>query len=202
LFICRHLGDFWPKKLKSEEMRGEVDPADPTHWKMVNISDPLSLNSPGGYAYNKWPVSNPGGHGFDEWHSTEASASSTTCNCACEENWLQGGCISGGGEWSPKPPGPCTNYWGPTDLTNASKHSPTRPECHNATQSPRDCVFNMTTKIGITRVAPDTGDDTEHIMNTFEEFLKRKAPGGPEETPFMAALWLHTNHVPHPGVYL
>ncbi len=86
------------------------------------------------------------------------------------------------------------------------------------------------------RVAPDTGDDTEHVrrrprthrtnlcpctlyshslafrwlligrervlqvMNVFEEFLGRKAPGGSEAAPFMAHLWLHTNHEPHPAV--
>jgi hypothetical protein len=57
------------------------------------------------HAFMHMPACAQGVHGFDEWHSTEASASSSTCNCACEENWLQGGCISGGGEWGPKPPG-------------------------------------------------------------------------------------------------
>jgi hypothetical protein len=58
----------------------------------------------------------------------------------------------------------------------------------------------MTTKIGVTRVAPDTGDDTEHMLNVFEGFLKRKSPGGSEAGPFLAALWLHTNHEPHPAL--
>jgi hypothetical protein len=33
-----------------------------------------------------------------------------------------------------------------------------------------------------------------------QEFLQRKAPGGAEEAPFLAVLWLHTNHVPHPSM--
>ena len=37
-------------------------------------------------------------------------------------------------------------------------------------------------------------------MDVFEEFLKRKAPGGDEEAPFVAVLWLHTNHNPHPAM--
>ena len=53
-----------------------------------------------------------------------------------------------------------------------------------------DCVGNRTTKI--------VGDDTREIVDIFEDFLRRKAPGGPEEAPFMAVVWLHTNHEPHP----
>ena len=37
-------------------------------------------------------------------------------------------------------------------------------------------------------------------MNTFEAFLRRKASGGKEAAPFLAALWLHTNHDPHPAL--
>jgi arylsulfatase A-like enzyme len=44
------------------------------------------------------------------------------------------------------------------------------------------------------------GDDSFFMMDTFEEFLTRKAPGGKEEAPFMAVLWLHTNHMPHPAM--
>jgi len=187
-----HLGDFFPK---SEDVRKLVDDSKRA-WVSVNLSE--SKNS--GYAYKKWPVSHPGIHGFDEWHSTEASASSTTCNCACEPAWLKGGCIHGGGAWGPTPPGACTNYWNPTDNANDT-HLPTRPECHNTTTSTLDCVHNLTTKIGASRVAPDTGDDTEHILNVFEDFLQRKTQSGsPEQAPFLAALWLHTNHLPHPAL--
>lgn len=38
------------------------------------------------------------------------------------------------------------------------------------------------------------------MMDIFEDFLKRKAPGGAEEAPFVAVLWLHTNHMPHPAM--
>jgi hypothetical protein len=37
-------------------------------------------------------------------------------------------------------------------------------------------------------------------MDDFEEFLARKAPGGSESAPFLAVLWLHTNHMPHPAM--
>jgi arylsulfatase A-like enzyme len=36
-------------------------------------------------------------------------------------------------------------------------------------------------------------------MDVFEEFLERKT-GGPEKSPFLAVLWLHTNHEPHPAL--
>ena len=36
-------------------------------------------------------------------------------------------------------------------------------------------------------------------MTVFEDFLKRKA-SGPEQSPFLAALQLHTNHLPHPSL--
>ncbi len=47
-----HLGDFFPKANKNPS-----------------------------YAYKKWPVVHPGMVGFDFFFSTEASASSTMCNC-------------------------------------------------------------------------------------------------------------------------
>lgn len=181
-----HLGNFFP--MNDTTRRVVRDNA----WVDVDVSTAAEA-----YAYRKWPSSSPGAHGFDEWHSTEASASSTTPNCACDPTWLAGGCISGGGAWGPTPPGDCTNYWAPSDLD--AEHRPTRAACRT-TNSTRDCVANLTSKIGATRVPPDTGDDTEHIMNTFEAFLRRKASGGKEAAPFLAALWLHTNHDPHPAL--
>eukprot|EP00040_Diaphanoeca_grandis_P039653 m.259716 g.259716 ORF g.259716 m.259716 type:complete len:733 (-) comp38560_c0_seq1:181-2379(-) len=147
------------------------------------------------YAYSKWPVSNPGMHGFDEWHSTEASASSTTPNCACKKEWVTEGqgCITGGGEWHDSGY-ECTNYWFPLDLDD--KHRPSRPLCHNELNGTgvraQDCVGNLTEKI--------TGDDSEHIMDIFEDFLTRKIAGGSEAQPFMGLLWLHTVHEPHPAL--
>jgi hypothetical protein len=38
------------------------------------------------------------------------------------------------------------------------------------------------------------------MWQVFEEFLTRKAPGGKEQAPFLAVLWLHTNHMPHPAM--
>ena len=201
-----HLGDFWQKGLKHRGVPTLNNGEGSSSWEQMDITDPANARVLGAYAYNKWPVSNPGVHGFDEWHSTEASASSTSCNCACEPAWVAGGCIDGGGAWTKGTTSyKCTNYWDPTDLT-PDAHAPSRTECRNVT-APRDCVANMTSKIGASRVAPDTGDDTEHVLNVFEDFLDRKvgkanatAPG-PEKAPaFFAALWLHTNHEPHPAL--
>ena len=149
----------------------------------------------------KWPVSSPRVHGFDEWHSTEASASSSMCNCGCDARWKtspagdaggpQGvGCITGGGSFG-STTYDCTNYWSPTDLDES--HSPTEPGCSSASNATLcGCVGNLTSKI--------VGDDTRHVLDVFEDFLKRKAPGGAEEAPFVAVLWLHTNHMPHPAM--
>ena len=153
------------------------------------------------FANDKWPVSSPRVHGFDEWHSTEASASSSLCNCGCDPAWatspagdagaVQGiGCITGGGNFTTTPYD-CTNYWSPTDLD--THHLPTNAKCASANMSTLGgCVANMTEKI--------TGNDNVLIMDLFEDFLKRKAPGGSEESPFFAAIWTHTNHEPHPAM--
>ena len=122
------------------------------------------------------------------------------CNCGCNPAWVnsaagdpngpQGvGCITGGGNFSNKAYS-CTNYWRPTDLD--ANHQPTKSECASANESTIACVANLTSKI--------IGDDTRLIMDEFEEFLARKAPGGSEASPFLAVLWLHTNHMPHPSM--
>lgn len=71
-----HLGDFFPKQ-----------------------------NPNPSYAYKKWPVSTPAQAGFDEFYSTEASASSTMCNCGCDPAWpLEApGCVTGGGVYTKTP---------------------------------------------------------------------------------------------------
>jgi len=157
-----HLGDFWVKD-----------------------------GHPSNYAIDKWPSSHPGMHGFDEWHATEASAPSSTPNCGCDNSWkLQGqGCITGGGLWKQKSYD-CTNYWSPTDLS--SSHEPSRPECHVAETTTRDCVANLTSKI--------EGDDSIYMIDHFEEFLQRKSTSGTETGPWLAQLSLHTNHIPHPAM--
>ena len=158
----------------------------PTQWHLGDFFFKGTTISPGllaNDAYSKWPVSHPGMHGFDEWHSTEASAPSSTTNCGCKEEWWQSsqGCITGGGEWKNKSYH-CTNYWSPLDLD--AHHKATRPECRNASHGKailqQDCVGNLTTKI--------EGDDSAYIVDTFEDFLNRKAGAGPEAAPFMALL--------------
>ena len=166
----RHLGNFFPKPGVTRD-----------NW--VN---------------NKWPTSSPRTHGFDEWHSTEASASSSMCNCGCDSAWAssaggdpgatQGtGCITGGGNFSSKTYA-CTNYWAPVDLS--STHTPTNPACASAFNATLGgCTANMTTKI--------MGDDSLLMMDLFEEFLIRKAPGGKEESPFLAVCLLAVHHAQH-----
>ena len=88
---------------------------------------------------------------------------------------------------------PCTSYWSPTDVQETSGHLPLRSDCRNASVVPTTaCVANLTSEIA--------GDDSQYIMDVFQEFLRRKKLGGTEESPFLAALWLHTNHVPHPAL--
>ena len=124
---------------------------------------------------------------FGGWHSTEAPASSSTRNCGCEPSWAsspagdpgatQGiGCVTGGGNFTSEP-FPCTNYWAPTDLD--SSHRPSDKRCAITDEATLGgCVSNLTAKI--------PGDDTSHIMDVFEDFLARKAPGGAEAAPFLA----------------
>jgi hypothetical protein len=65
------------------------------------------------------------------------------------------------------------------------------PSVGIASTAKLDCVANLTTKI--------EGDDSAYIMDVFEEFLDRKT-SGPEKSLFLAVLWLHTNHEPHPAL--
>eukprot|EP00965_Chrysotila_dentata_P231156 6198186-Pleurochrysis_carterae.AAC.3 len=113
-------------------------------------------------SYDKWPVSHPGMHGFDQWFSTPASAATTTPNCGCDKAWVAGGCVSGGGEWAQKAPSSCTNYWQPSSMAAET------PACRVSESATRDCVSNLTAKIGELRESPDTGDDTEYMLNLFE----------------------------------
>ncbi len=155
------------------------------HWGKWHLGDFYLKPGAKKGAYEKWPVSHPGIHGFDTWFSTEASASSTTCNCGCKPEWVaeDKGCIIGGGAWQHKA-FDCTNYWAFADKAAAK-----RAECLAPTTSTRDCVANLTSKI--------PGDDTEYILDQFEPFLKENSEAG---KPFLAVLWLHTVHEPHPAL--
>jgi arylsulfatase A-like enzyme len=167
-----HLGDFFPKQ--------NPDPS---------------------YAYQKWPVVHPGMLGFSDWMSTEASASSTMCNCGCDPSWPlePPGCVIGGGVYVLNQSFPCTNYWGFTD------EGRTDPACRNSSTSTLACVTNSTTKI--------PGDDTLFLVERFRAFLNASAAAAagsspttstptssPTSSPFFATLQLHTNHVPHPSL--
>jgi len=91
----------------------------------------------------------------------------------------------------------CTNYWSPTDLDPAT-HKPlaAKAACRSAEGNftgNDGCVGNYTTKIA--------GDDSTHMMDVFEDFLGRKTKkNGAEESPFLAVIWIHTNHLPHPAM--
>ena len=151
-----HLGNFFPK--------ANPDPSD---------------------AYSKWPTMHPGMCGFSAWYSTEASASSTMCNCGCEAAWpLQApGCLLGGGAFVLNRSFPCTNYWGP------SPAAPPGPACASPTAATLACVANATTKI--------PGDDTLFQLQRLREFVAGAAAAA---QPFLATLQLHTNHIPHPAL--
>ena len=138
------------------------------------------------YAGKKWPVSNPSVHGFSSWHSTEASAPSSTLNCGCKQEWWESspGCITGGGVWSNRSYR-CMNYWFP------NRSAPNASACADPTAASLGCVANLTEKVA--------GDDTEHIMDQFESFLRAGAAKA-ERRPFLAALWLHSIHEPHPAL--
>ena len=131
------------------------------------------------YAMKKWPSSNPGHIGFDEWHATEASAESSTPNCGCVDQWKNDGkgCITGTGEWE-RDALDCTNYW-------RSAQEVADPPCLKPSTTERTCVANLTEKI--------EGDDSEYIVGLFESFLEKKQA----DQPFLALLFLHTNHDPH-----
>lgn len=156
------------------------------------------------YAGRKWPVSNPGQHGFSTWYSTEASCPSTTTNCGCDASWPAGqpGCIVGGGHWKNQS-FKCMNYWFPAAdaFANASRAA----QCRSQTNATLDCVSNMTDKV--------QGDDSEHILDKFEAFLEQRerrrsstrsttatTTAATTTKPFLAVLWLHTIHEPHPAL--
>ena len=117
----------------------------------------------------------------DEWYATEASASSSTTNCGCDPSWKNEGkgCVVGGGTWERKAL-ECTNYWGPSAL-------PVSAGCEVTNTSTRSCVANLTQKI--------EGDDTQHMMDVFEDFVTRH-----KDRPWLAQLSVHTNHEPHPSL--
>ena len=75
-------------------------------------------------------------------------------------------------------------------------HQPSRPECHNESHGElvlqQDCVGNLTSKV--------EGDDSSYIMDQFESFMHRKLTSPTEKKPFLALLWMHTNHEPHPSL--
>ena len=170
-----HLGDFFYKG------NGE-------HAKL-NVNDNhrrQPAHAPSNYAYQKWPVSNPGMHGFDEWRSTEASAPSSTTNCDCNPIWGQegNGCIDGGGKWAQHGEG-CTNYWYPMDNVSHSCRNMSAPHSILA----QHCVTNETKKI--------QGDDSKYIVDHFETFVQKNVA---LNQPFLALLWFHTVHEPHPAM--
>lgn len=125
----------------------------------------------------------PGQVGFDEWFSTEASASSTMCNCGCSPAWPNEppGCVIGGGAYVMGKSYDCTNYWFPTADAD--------PACASPARATLACVTNSTTKI--------PGDDSLWQLARFEAFLNASRAAG---KPFFATMQLHTNHQPHPSL--
>ena len=135
------------------------------------------------FVNDKWPVSHPGMHGFDEWMATEASASSSMCNCGCKPEWVDDGegCVIGGGKFQHHSYN-CTNYWMQRPDNETSHLQCRTPE------STLPCVTNYTEKI--------PGDDSMFILDKFEDFLERRD----KNKPFLTLLFLHTVHQPHPAM--
>ena len=161
--LRRHLGNFWVKDAALLRTRKE------------SIEERRSADE---HAFRAWPASHPGMAGFDEWHATEASATSSTINCACDAEWLASGCVSGGGVRRPGSAFKCTNYWSSAPGAAAN--------CLTPKSAMRACVANFTQKI--------PGDDSSHIVSLFDRFLEKDPQ---RSQPFLAALWLHAVHRPH-----
>ena len=115
--------------------------------------------------------SRPGTAGFDTWYATKASASSSMLNCNCYPGATD--CTAGGGVLGPSQL-LCTNYWTNTD-PNASVYS--TKVCNNTGKEP--------------------GDDSLFIVDHFEAWLHE---ADRVAKPWLALLWLHTMHVPHPAM--
>jgi arylsulfatase A-like enzyme len=155
-------------------------------WHLGDFFPKPALEPNASQALRRWPVSHPGVHGFDDWHSTEASAASTTPNCGCFADNGARQCVMGGAVVNDSA-FRCTNYWSP----EGSAHG-RRPSCQLANASDRGCVSNLTT--------PVVGDDSAYVVATFDAFLQRQPAVLAGSRPFLAALWLHTVHVPHPAL--
>jgi len=104
--------------------------------------------------------------------ATHASATSTTLNCGCQQEWQETGCVIGNGVYTNESFA-CTNYWKPVSATP-------KPECLNATAT-MDCLQIEDTKIIM---------DEEFIAKQFGDFLNVSAK------PFLASVWYHGIHVP------
>ena len=148
-----HLGNFFPKKNPSPS-----------------------------FAYSKWPTATPAMAGFDEWFSTEASASSTMCNCGCNPAWPAEapGCVIGGGVYVLNKSLECTNYWYSTNNSAA---------CLTPQTATLECVTNSTVKI--------PGDDSLFQLARFNTFVDATVAA---QKPFFVTMQLHTNHIPHPSL--
>lgn len=103
----------------------------------------------------------------------------TDTNTDTNTTWLQGGA------WQNKTYR-CMNYW---FFKNATA---TPPACRDAASATLDCIANMTEKV--------QGDDAEHIMDEMESFLAAHLLSGATPSPFLAVLWLHSIHEPHPSL--
>ena len=154
------------------------------HGGKFHLGDFFPKHNPNpSYAYSKWPVMHPGMIGFSEWFATEASASSTMCNCGCMPQWPlePPGCVTGGGLYTNQSYA-CTNYWLPAPGGDSAR-------CLLPKNATLSCVTNSTTKI--------PGDDSLFLLERLATFINDTQRAG---KPFFATLQLHTNHLPHPAL--
>ena len=111
----------------------------------------------------KWPVSHPGMHGFDEWLVTMRAAPTYNLNCGCFAN--KSSLCRPLGHYSDSPP--CSNYY----TINSSSDIPHLDQVEH----------------------PIRGDDSEFILNKFEEFLNR-VMSNESSSPFFAYIPFHSVH--------
>ena len=110
----------------------------------------------------RWPVSHPGMHGFSEWLVTERASPTHNLNCACFEN-ASSNCQPLG-HYNNLPP--CSNYYSINHAQNSTRLEPLD--------------------------APVQGDDSEFLVERFENFLEKAVDN---KSPFFVVIAFHTVHV-------
>lgn len=138
-------------------------------------------------------VSSPGDHGFTEWFTSQSQLPTSTPNCGCfpPVDW--------------KPPSPLPDF-GKSSAGLKFKHTYPGENCVLGggffTNESDVCSTywhpNSSSPTGVSPIYKKIpGDDGEFVVETLEAFVKQSIE---QKTPFLAALWLHYIHLPHPAM--